>query len=108
VFLPILGDSLLSSIEVPPDYVPDVMRELTTSLDLYSVGGGVAEAGGIQVEFRGHLTYFGLELSMVSPNMRQICDTVRDNQATKRKSPEIGADTDEAYKFDDDTIRGIQ
>jgi len=35
--------------EVPPDYVPDVMRELTTSLDVYSGGGGIAEAGGIHV-----------------------------------------------------------
>jgi hypothetical protein len=35
--------------EVPPDYVPDIMRELTTSLDVYSGGGGVAEAGGIHV-----------------------------------------------------------
>ena len=33
--------------DVPPDYVPDVMRELTTSLDVYS--GGVADAGGIHV-----------------------------------------------------------
>ena len=39
----------VADAEVPPDYVPDVMRELTTSLDVYSGGGGIAEAGGIHV-----------------------------------------------------------
>jgi hypothetical protein len=41
---------------LPPNYVPGVVRELTTSVDVYSGGGGVAEAGGIHVdaEVRGY------------------------------------------------------